>query len=94
MNITVRFNADDISSLPEDKPVVYRIFDLYGIIIYVGTAKKGRVRKRLLEHLCGEDLIAEGLTVEIETHLTMESAKTMEYELINRLAPKCNKKRG
>ena len=94
MTRTVKFRADDIKTLPDDQPVVYRIFNLYGLIIYIGSAEKGTIRDKLRKHLDGDDVIPEGVTVEIETQATMESARDMERGLIRRLEPKYNKGKG
>lgn len=48
---TVPYTKDGIGQLPENKPVVYRIKDASGKDLYVGVAKAGEVRKRILEHL-------------------------------------------
>lgn len=48
---TVAFTKDGIDQLPENKPVVYRIQDANGKDLYVGSARAGEVRERILEHL-------------------------------------------
>lgn len=43
----VNYNPKGIESLPNDKPVLYRIETASGNSNYVGVAKRGRVNERL-----------------------------------------------
>ena len=60
MSKSVDFTRDGINLLPEDKPVVYRIQDSHGKDLYVGVAKAGKVRERILEHLPAAKLRSTG----------------------------------
>ena len=50
---TVGFTDSSISKLPDNKPVVYKIFTDGGRNNYTGVAQRGRVQERLQEHLPG-----------------------------------------
>jgi hypothetical protein len=50
---TVKFNESGIDKLPKDKPVIYKILTEGGKNNYTGVAKRGRVQKRLQDHLPG-----------------------------------------
>ena len=84
----VKFNSDDINALPDNKPVVYKICDIAYMIIYVGSAKRGRVRDRIKEHLQAGMMNAK--YVKIEQFLTIEDAREKEKTLINQLRPVYN----
>lgn len=84
----IKFNSDEINALPENKPVVYKICDTAFIIIYVGSAKRGRVRDRIKEHLGAGMLNAR--YVKIEQFLTLEDARHKERILISQLKPVYN----
>ena len=47
----VNYTKSGIEKLPDDKPVVYKILTKNGTNNYTGTAKRGRVRERIIEHL-------------------------------------------
>ena len=86
---TIKYNKSDIEQLPNDKPVLYRIKTKADNLNYVGIAQKGRVRKRLKEHL-GE---IPGATVSIEQFGSISDARKKEKNVIKRNNPKYNKKR-
>ena len=50
-NKTVPFNQTEISRLPLNKPVVYRIETPAGKNNYTGVAQRGRAQERPQEHL-------------------------------------------
>ena len=90
---TVLFNAEGIKSLPNDRPVTYKIVDGSGKTQYVGSAKRGRVRERLKEHLAGgPDSVRGGAKVEIEQHASIADAQAQERRIIARAKPPQNKK--
>jgi len=86
-NRTVPYKKTGIASLPDDKPVLYRIETAGGKLNYVGTARRGRVRERIAEHL-GK---IPGDTVTIEQFGTIGEARAKEANVIKRHAPKYNK---
>ncbi len=83
----VKFNKMGIEQLPNDKPVVYKIETKTGKNNYTGTAQRGRVQERLLEHL-GE---IPGAKVKIEQTDSIQEAKGKEARIIKRAEPKYNK---
>jgi excinuclease UvrABC nuclease subunit len=82
----VKFTEEGISQLPNDKPVLYVILTRQGGVNYVGTAKRGRVRDRLQEHI-GE---IPGAAVRIEQFNTITEAGEKEANVIKRKKPKYN----
>jgi len=87
------FEKEAIKTLPNDKPVVYKILNNEGENIYTGIAKRGRVRDRLGEHLPGgTDPIRGGKEVQIEQMKSIDDAKRKESNIISRTKPTYNKK--
>lgn len=82
-----KYNATSIDSLPNDKPVLYRIETEAGNLNYVGVAKRGRVTERIKEHI-GE---IPGATVKIEQFSRISDARSKEKNVIKRNQPKYNK---
>jgi len=83
----VNYTKRGIEKLPDDKPVVYKIITDTGNNNYTGTAKRGRVRERISEHL---DEIP-GSTVVIEQFSRINEAEKKESNIIKRSQPKYNK---
>lgn len=84
----VKYNKTDLYQLPNNNPVLYRIETDSGNLNYVGTARRGRVRDRIAEHL-GE---IPGSTVRIEQFDSIETAREKEVRVIRRNQPKYNEK--
>lgn len=80
------YNKQSVESLPDDKPVVYRIKTESGKLNYAGVAKRGRVHERLQEHIGN----IPGKTVEIEQFNSIKDAKEKESRVIKRNQPKYN----
>ena len=88
---TVKFTKDGIGNLPNDKPVVYRIKNRNNENIYIGIAKRGRVKDRLNEHLLGgTDPIRGGVKIQIEQTKSISEAEKKESNIISRSKPKYN----
>ena len=86
------FKPEAIDNLDQDKPVVYKIRNSEGENIYTGSAKRGRVRDRIKDHLPGgSDPIPGGKKVEIEQHNSIDEAQKSESRIISRSRPKYNK---
>ncbi len=89
---TVKFTKSGIEKLPDNKPVVYKIFTDSGKNNYTGVAKKGRVQDRIQEHLQGSKDFVPGNKVQIEQMSSIKDAKAKETMIISRSKPKHNKK--
>jgi len=89
---TVKFTKSGIEKLPDNKPVVYKIFTGSGKNNYTGVAKKGRVQDRIQEHLLGNKDFIPGNKVQIEQMSSIRDAKAKETRIISRTKPKHNKK--
>ena len=88
---TVRFTQEGIKKLPNDKPVIYKILTMGGNNNYTGVAKKGRVQKRLEEHLAdGKDSIP-GSKIQVEQMHSIGDAEKKEKRIILRSNPRYNK---
>ena len=90
---TVNLNKQGISSLPNDKPIVYKILTENGANNYTGIAKKGRGQDRLSEHLPGSKDYVPGTKVQIEQMGSIKEAREKETNIISRSKPKYNKKK-
>lgn len=82
-----KYTKDDVENLRNDKPVVYRILNGKRVPVYVGSAKKGRVKARIKEHIGS----ISGSTVVIEQFSSISDAKKKERNVIKRRKPKHNK---
>ena len=87
---TVPFNETGIGSLPNDKPVVYRILTDGGTNNYTGVAKRNRVQERLREHLAGGKTPVPGAKVQIERMPSIDDARAKEARVIKRTQPRYN----
>ena len=85
---TVKYAEQKIKNLPNNKPVVYKILTDNNTNNYTGTAKKGRVNDRIIEHL-GE---IPGAKVQIEQFSSINDALKKESNIISRSQPKYNKR--
>lgn len=86
---TVKFNKSGASELPKNKPVVYKIKTDTGKANYVGIAKRGRIQKRIREHLSDGNI--PGAKVQIEQKRSIQEARKTEARIIARNKPKYNK---
>ena len=87
---TVDYSRSGVSQIPQNKPVVYRIKDGAGNMNYVGTAKRGRARERIQEHLRAGNIPGE--KVQIEQKASIQEARKTEARVIARSKPRHNKK--
>ncbi|MEK0325628.1 MAG: hypothetical protein QQN63_07975 [Nitrosopumilus sp.] len=88
MKKTVVYNKLGISTLADNKPVVYRIQNKKGKDLYVGVAKLGRAHAIIMEHLG----TIPGTTVTILQFDSLQEAKIDEARIIHRFPPKYNRK--
>ncbi len=87
---TVRMNIDRINSLPNDKPVVYKILDRKSENIYTGVAGKGNVRDRLEDLPGHKDAVPGAFKVQIDQQSSIRQAGRKEDGIISRSRPKYN----
>ncbi len=88
---TVRMNSEKINSLPNDRPVLYKILNRDGGNIYTGVAGRGNVHDRLLDHLPGHrDTIPGAAKVQIDQQSSIREAEKKEASVISRSKPKYN----
>jgi excinuclease UvrABC nuclease subunit len=88
---TVKLNTERIESLPENKPVVYKILNKNRENIYTGIAKKGNIHDRLKDHLPGQrDAVPGAAKVQIEQQSSIRDAERKEANIISRTKPKYN----
>ena len=85
---TVNFNKSGIKKLPNNKPVMYKIKTRGNRTNYTGSAKKGRVRGRLKEHL--KKGVIPGAKIHIERHSSIRDAQRKESRSIKQTKPKYN----
>jgi len=83
---TVNYNKEDIKKIPTDKPVVYKILTENNKTNYAGSAKRGRVQERIIEHISN----IQGVKVQIEQMPSIDKAKEKESNIISRNKPKYN----
>ncbi len=90
---TTKMNHDAIDELAADKPVVYRIRNRAGDVVYIGSAKRGRVKERVEEHLSdGSDRVPGAASVSIEQKKSIAEAQEAEARAIKRSKPRHNKR--
>lgn len=72
--------------------MVYKIEDGEGKNIYTGSAKKGRVPERLMEHLPGgPDPIRGASRFQVKQLGSIEEAREEEKRIVQKEKPKYNK---
>ena len=90
---TQKFTKANISNVPEDKAVIYKIKDRTGENLYTGIAGHGRAQERLLEHKqVKKDKIPEGTRFQIAQVKTKQRAHIIEKSIIKKEQPKFNDK--
>ncbi len=90
MKKTVKYSKEGINKLPNNRPVLYKVLTDSNRNNYTGIAKRGRVNKRIAEHL-GK---IPGAKVKIEQMSSISEAAKKELNVIVRTQPKYNKRRG
>jgi len=86
------FNKTGTQKVPTNKPIVYKLMNKEGTIIYTGTAKRGRGSERLGDHLPGgQDPIPGAKTFQIKQKPSIVEAEKEEKQIIKKENPKYNK---
>jgi len=81
----MNYNKKNIENTDNNKPVVYTLKE-NGVTVYIGIAKRGRVRERLIEHL-GKIPASE---VSTRSYDSISDAREAEERKIKREKPKFN----
>ena len=84
------FNKTNISKIPANKPILYQLDTAGGNPNYIGVAKKGRVRKRLGDHLPSGASPIPAKTLKIRQFSSITKAKASEKRAIKSKQPKYN----
>lgn len=84
----VRYKREDINNLPDNMPVRYDIYNTSGNLNYIGSAKKGRVKKEIASKI-GK---IPGATVKIHQRHRISEARKEEGNAIKRNKPPYNKR--
>jgi hypothetical protein len=84
---TAKYKREEINQLPNNMPVRYDILNRSGNPNYIGSAKKGRVRKEIASKI-GK---IPGSTVRIHQHHLIRKARREEANAIKRNKPPYNK---
>ena len=89
---TGKLTREGIKKLVADKPVVYQLLSERGRNLYTGSAKRGRVRERLQEHLAGgPDPVPGATKVRLLQKPRIKEAQKSELSIIKRDKPPRNK---
>lgn len=84
----VRYKRGEIKKLPDNMPVRYDIYNRSGNLNYIGSAKKGRVRKEIASKI-GK---IPGSEVKIHQRHRIDEARKEEANAIKRNNPPYNKR--
>lgn len=86
-----KFTKGNISSVPENKAVVYKIKSGAGENLYTGIAGRGRSQDRLMEHKdLKKDQIPGGTRFQYAQVKTKDRAHSVEKGIVRREQPKFN----
>ena len=87
------FKREEIQRFAADKPVVYKLLNARGKNLYTGSAKRGRVRERLEEHLPdSRDPVTGAKRVQILQKASIDEARKAESRIISRERPPQNER--
>jgi excinuclease UvrABC nuclease subunit len=82
-----KFNAESVSKIPNNKPVVYKIKTSGGKVNYIGIAKRGQANERPADHIGN----IPGTILEVMQYDSIAEARAAEERAIKREGPKYNK---
>jgi len=86
----MKFNKTTIQAVPANKPILYQLDTAGGNTNYVGSAKRGRSRGRLFEHLPNGPSPIPAKTIKIKQFSSITDARAAEKRAIKRKQPKYN----
>ncbi len=91
-NKTQKFTKANITKVPGDKAIVYKIKSAKGENLYTGVASRGRSRDRLLEHKdLKREKILGGTRFQYAQVKNKNIAEQIEKQIIRKEQPKFNK---
>ena len=87
-------NKTNTEKVDVNSPVVYKMFNQSGSLLYIGIAKRGRGEERLMEHVNKKGEKIPGATqFQSMPVKTVEDARKIEKKLIKSSEPKFNKEK-
>lgn len=90
-NRTQKFTKANISNVPNDRAIIYKIKNAAGDNLYTGIAGRGRVQDRLTEHKeLKHEIIPGGTRFQIAQVKTKDIAAKIEEQIIKKEQPKFN----
>lgn len=88
---TQKFTKENISKVPQNKAIIYKIKDKSGENLYTGIAGRGRSQERLLEHKeIKKEKIPDGTRFQFTQVKNKERAHTIEKQIIKKEQPEHN----
>ena len=92
-NRSLKFTKTNISNIPTNKAIVYKIKNAAGTNLYTGIAGRGRGQDRLMEHKeLKHEIVPGGTRFQIAQVKTKVRATKIEEQIIRREQPKFNEK--
>ena len=91
-NRTQKFTKENITKVPKNKAIIYKIKNADGENLYTGIAGRGRVQQRLLEHKeLKKEKIPGGTRFQFAQVKNKDRAESIEKQIIKKEQPKVNK---
>lgn len=90
-NRTQKFTKKNITKIPQDKAIIYKIKNKDGENLYTGIASRGRSQERLLEHKeVKKEKIPEGTRFQYVQVKNKKRAHVIEKQIIKKEQPEHN----
>lgn len=88
---TQKFTKENITKVPQEKAIIYKIKSREGENLYTGIAGRGRSQERLLEHKeIKKEKIPEGTRFQYAQIKTKDRAHQIEKVIIKKEQPEYN----
>ena len=88
---TQKFTKENITKVPQDKAIVYKIKSRDGANLYTGIAGRGRSQERLVEHKdIKKERIPEGTRFQYAQVKNKDRAHQIERAIIKKEQPEHN----
>ena len=86
-----KFTKENISKIPQDKAIVYKIKSRSGENLYTGIAGRGRSQERLEEHKdIKKEKIPDGTRFQYVQVKNKDRARVVEKQIIKKEQPEFN----